>query len=412
MAVRVSVEQVIAHRLRAHHLDERLGEPAGPMTALGCAAGACGVQDSPPGSALLSLHARVRGVTRERFDAALGTEKSLLGSWCMRGAPYFFPTADLAVFTAGVLPADEAALRHFLPGAVPSVDRLGMSLDALADLAAAEVPAVLRGRRLAIGDLGRELAERLAEHLTADQQRVWWQEGPHAAGQPVGEALVHFCVRILTCRGIVCFAPRQDKTQPFILVEDWLGADGCRAQRDAVGADDFAAARTELARRYLHCYGPSTRADFASWLGVRTGDVGPWWDGLSDELTQVDFGRRTWMLEADVEALAAASLPEPGTGGVRLLPPHDPYTQARDRSTILDKGFHRQMWKPVGDPGAVLVDGRIVGIWRPRKAGRRLQLKVSEFAPLSPEARQALRTEAECIAVLRGASAAVVEFDA
>ncbi|BCY12087.1 hypothetical protein [Actinoplanes sp. L3-i22] len=43
-------------------------------------------------------------------------DKSLLQSWSLRGSPFFFPAADAAVFTTGVLPPTEAATRRFLLG--------------------------------------------------------------------------------------------------------------------------------------------------------------------------------------------------------------------------------------------------------------------------------------------------------
>ncbi len=51
MPVRVSSTDVIAFRLGAHDLMERLD-----ATGLLDAAGRCGVQDSPPGSAATTLH--------------------------------------------------------------------------------------------------------------------------------------------------------------------------------------------------------------------------------------------------------------------------------------------------------------------------------------------------------------------
>lgn len=58
MAERISKASVIAFRLAAHRLTERLDE-GGLLDA----AGRCGIQNSPPGSALLALHARVQGIT-------------------------------------------------------------------------------------------------------------------------------------------------------------------------------------------------------------------------------------------------------------------------------------------------------------------------------------------------------------
>ncbi|MBO0871950.1 MAG: winged helix DNA-binding domain-containing protein, partial [Pseudonocardia sp.] len=107
----VRASDVIAFRLHAHHLTSRQ-----PFEDLHEVAGACGVQDSPPGSALLALHARVEDVTRDRVDHLVGEEKSLLQTWCMRGSPFFFPTVDAPVFTAGALPATEKARLHLIIG--------------------------------------------------------------------------------------------------------------------------------------------------------------------------------------------------------------------------------------------------------------------------------------------------------
>ncbi|MFE6104777.1 winged helix DNA-binding domain-containing protein [Streptomyces laurentii] len=390
-------DDVIAFRLRAHHLDRRTGA-AGLLDA----AGRCGVQDSPPGSALLALHARVEDVTRDGLDAALGRDKSLLRSWCVRGAPFCFPTVDAPVFTTGVLPPDEAALRHFLLGAGPAVDRLGLGLTEAVDLTGAEIEDVLAGRRLDIRALGAETAARIARGLPKKRRALWEEEGPYAAGQPLGEAVVHFCVRVLTLRGVLCFAPRGGGTAPFVLVREWLG--------EPIPGVDPERARAELLRRYLRCYGPSTRADFAAWLGVRAGDTGPWWDLVEDEMTAVGFGPRTaWILTADLDALTGAG---PAPKGVRLLPPRDPYTQPLDRATLVDPRHHRAVWKTVGDPGTVLVDGGIAGTWRARTSGKKASLRVSAFdAPWRERDKKALRAEAERIAVLRGAASVDVAFD-
>ena len=266
----VSVDEVITFRLAAHGLIERLSEDE-----LLSAAGRCGIQNSPPGSALLALHARVRGITADTLAAAI-EDKSLVQSWAMRGAPYFFPTADFSVFTTGVLPTTENALRHFIPGVQQSIDRLDMSVTDAVELCHNEIGDVLAGRRLAINQLGAELAHRISGDLTTKQRSVWNSEGPYARGQPVGEAVVHFCIRILALRQVVCLAPRENNTAPFVLVGDWLD----RPTPDP----DAPAARAELLRRYLRCYGPSTPGNFAAWLGLAAGDVGPWWDLVAQEL--------------------------------------------------------------------------------------------------------------------------------
>lgn len=387
-------DQIIAFRLRVHGLAERLD-----ADALAVAAGRCAVQDSPPGSALLAVNARLRGVTADTVDAALES-RELLRTWCMRGAPFVVPTADAAVFTTGVLPPTEAGARHLILGVGPALDDLGLTLDEAVDLTAKHTAHVLARRRLAIAQLGLEVAAAIAPELDAGQRTTWEAEGPHAAGQSLGEAVVHFCVRILALRGQVCFAPREGNTAPFALTDEWL------PEPSPVRTPD--AARTELFRRYLRCYGPTTRADFAAWLGVRAGDVDPWWETLADRLERVDTeNARAWVHTDDLAALRAGGLPT----GVRLLPPRDPYTQARDRAVIVAPEHHRTVWRSVGEPGTVLLDGRIAGIWRPRKRGDTLTLTVTPFSRLSAPDRVAVSGEAEAVGTLRGATSTVVEFD-
>jgi hypothetical protein len=394
-AGRVRTSDVIGFRLHAHHLTNL--QPADDLHEV---AGACGIQNSPPGSALLALHARVEGVTQDRIDHLVGDKQSLLQTWCMRGAPFYFPTVDAPVFTTGVLPATETARRHLITGVGQALNTLGMGLDEAVDLTADEIGAVLSGRQLAINELGEELAERIAGTLSPAQRKSWQAKGPYGANQPLGEAVVHFCIRMLTLRGIVCIAPRSENKAPFVLFEEWLGRPLPNIDPDS--------ARATLLRRYLHCYGPSTRKDFAAWLGVHAGDVDPWWTTLEDELTPVEFdGSRAWIVTDDLDALQSP----PEAHGVRLLPPSDPYTQMRDRDTIVDRKHHREVWKTVGAPGAVLADGRIAGIWRPRKSGRKLTLTVKTFRSMSIELREQLHEEADHVAQLRGASAVQVEFD-
>lgn len=405
MTVRVSDDEVIAFRLAAHHLDERLSSDE-----LMTAAGACGIQNSPPGSALTALHARVKDLDRDRFESAVGEEKNLVQSWSMRGAPFFFPTADLPTFTTGVLPTTEASKRHFVLGVERSLDDLGIDLTDLVDAAREEIHAVLGGRRLPVGELGRELADRVETSLTKAQRKTWRSEGPYAEGQSLGEGVVHFGLRILTLQRVICFAPREHNTAPFVLLDEWLenASEGIVVGPNAgpVSDADRDRHRADLLRRYLHCCGPSTRADFAAWLGIRSTEAQPWWDLLDAEIIEVDRGRRAWMLAEDVESLRAATMPR----GVRLLPPRDPYTQMRDRETIVSKDHHSEVWKTVGEPGAVLVDGSIAGTWRAKKSGQRLKVDVATFATASAQVKKAINTEAEAIGTLRAANDLDIAF--
>ena len=391
---RVSRGEVIAFRLASQNLTERVG--AGHLLD---AAGRCGIQNSPPGSALAALHARVQNLTSEQFTKAIAEDKSLIQTWCMRGAPFYVPTADAAVFTTGVLPPTETTMRHFIRGVNESLDRLGINVTNAVALTGAEIGEVLAGNRLAINEIGEQVAARIAERLPDTQRTVWEQDGPYAPGQSLGEGVVHFCIRILTLQGVVCFAPRAANKSPLVLVDEWLG--------HPIADVDPDVSRAELLRRHLHCHGPTTRADFAAWVGIAAGDTDPWWSLLRDELTAVQFGGTAWMLTDDLATLRSASMPT----GVRLLPPGDPYIRTRDRDTIVDEPRQRDVWKAVGAPGTILADGEIAGIWRSRKKGRTLTVTVSAFGSLSDSHRIQLRGEADQIGALRGASTVEIEFD-
>jgi len=160
---------------------------------------------------------------------------------------------------------------------------------------------------------------------------------------------------------------------------------------------------------YLGASGPSNPADFAACLGVGAGDADPWWSLVEEELTevQVEAGGRRWLLTRDRDALSSPPHPT----GVRLLPPRDPYTQLRDRSTIVDEQHHRAVWRAVGEPGALLVDGRVAGTWRARAKGRSTTLAVTTFGMLSARDDERLREEAAQVAGLRGSAAVEVTVD-
>lgn len=78
-------EQIRAYRLRAHHLDQQL-----PSNGLERAAGACGLQNSPPGAWETAAFNRLADCTLEGLRAALYEEKNLLQAWSYRGVPSGF----------------------------------------------------------------------------------------------------------------------------------------------------------------------------------------------------------------------------------------------------------------------------------------------------------------------------------
>lgn len=93
--MRVSHAQAVAHRMRVHHLIARL-----PFGAYEQAAHV-GLQDSFPRSALLSLHARVKGCEPDGW-----ADPRLIQTYSPRAAAYVLPRRDFGVFTLGRSPVD------------------------------------------------------------------------------------------------------------------------------------------------------------------------------------------------------------------------------------------------------------------------------------------------------------------
>jgi hypothetical protein len=154
---------------------------------------------------------------------------------------------------------------------------------------------------------------------------------------------------------------------------------------------DPAGARLELARRYLHVYGPTTPESFGTWAGIGARPGAATFGALGDELVPVrtPIGE-AWILAADADGVAAA----PGTAApARLLPSGDAYTllQGTDRDLLVpDAEQRRALWTPRVWPGALLVDGELTGTWR--RADR--VLTVQPWRRLSSAERDAVEAEA------------------
>ncbi|MHB1293776.1 MAG: winged helix DNA-binding domain-containing protein [Anaerolineae bacterium] len=388
-------ERVLAFRLAGQHLAQRLAPGS-----LAEAAGACGLQNSPPGSAELALFARVEGLAPETFERAVSADRTLLQIWSLRGAPYVVPARDAAPFTTGLLPQSEECLRAFIMGAEPALARLGLSGTEVVQRTAGAMQVVLDGRTLPFRQLSTELAAYIARDLPAAQLEAWGSPSGYAPGQPLGEALVHFALRLVALQGTLCFADRIGREAGLARTDQWLGA--------PLPGVATAAARAELVRRYLHCYGPSNPEHLAVWTGVSPAQALASWALVEPELAPVTWlGRTAWLLAADLPRLRDAPRPT----GVRLLPPYDPYLSQRERDTLLpERRVHRRVWLRNGNPGAVLVDGEIAGLWRPCKQGRRLIVTIEPLVDIPAGVRTEVAAEASRLASFRGCVTAEAVF--
>lgn len=124
-------------------------------------------------------------------------------------------------------------------------------------------------------------------------------------------------------------------------------------------------ARLELARRYLHVFGPTTPTAFAVWAGISPRAGMAAFDQLQRSLVPV----RTpigdaWILAKDEPAFLSRSNPK---APARLLPSGDAYflLQGNDRALLVEDAKRRRaLWTSRVWPGALLVSGEIAGTWR------------------------------------------------
>ena len=364
-----------------------------PSGQIETAAGACGVQNSPPGAWETALFNRVEGCTLPELHDALYRRKTLLQAWSYRGVPVVFPTAESGIFLSPLAALKGEAPWIYTRGIALALEHLQMSFDSLLPLvkqAAGYLDAhTVQGKET----LDRVLADAVREHLPSEKRTLW--DAPSMYGAPdrqtVGGAAVSFLLRPCSFSGLVVFGCRQGGSPTFASFRSWLG----RAPETPPDADRL------LVRKFLHCHGPSTPALLAEWLGCSPAQARRLWNSVAQEPVSVE-GKARWLLSADRDALAHPCGPQER---LLLLGPHDPYLDTRDRDVLLpDKALQKLVWRTVGNPGAVVLDGRISGMWTARTVRDRLELSVTAWQAFSARQQSMLEIRAQEYAAFRGLS--------
>jgi DNA glycosylase AlkZ-like len=369
--------RVLGFRLRRQHLHRRLA--AGRLgTAV---ADCCGIRNSPPGSAGLALDARVDGLTADTVagELASGSLVEVLGP---RLVPTLVRPEDVGVLTVGTMPAEERALKDLVgPLTAKELTAAGIGLaDAVRQLTATARSELAAGPRTR-GDLSAAMTRRLPEAMSSWCERC----GSHH----VREILF----RIPGGAGVYRIEPRSERQVSF-------------AGRDDPPGQDAEAARLELVRRFLRCYGPATPAHFADWTRAGPVEARRRWSALAGELIEVGADGATGsLLAADEPALRRAAPPE----GVRLLPPGEPYLLSRNRAWLVpDPAARKAIWPSIAAPGVVLLDGELVATWRARTKGSILQVELTALSGIPAAAGSAVEAEAARLASHRGCTTATV----
>ena len=167
-------------------------------------------------------------------------------------------------------------------------------------------------------------------------------------------------------------------------------------------------ARLELARRYLHIYGPATPEAFGQWAGIGSRPGAAAFGALGASLTPVQTPvGDAWILTRDEAACRAAPGP---VAPARLLPSGDAYLlrYGADRDLLVPDAARRSaLWTPRVWPGGLLVAGEIAGTWRRAD----MLITVQPWRPLSPAERDTVTAEAQSMPLPGAMGRIVVRWD-
>lgn len=316
---------VLRYRARATRLDRRV-----PLRSIAAAAWG-GLQDSAPRSGVLSLHARVDGVTPDSWE-----HPELVQIWFRGGADYIVPREDVGIFTLGCLPRDRARTA---------------ALERLAD----RIHRAAKGAMTPVGEVARAIGHPSAGdpfhprsssttgrvHIRWDASRIWLIPVERPAIDPEDA--------------------RRELARRFL---HWLGP-----------------ATVAGLARWTGVEPADAKATWAAIAGELT----------AVELDAPVRDRHRFMLASDVAALERAAPIE----GARLLPFDDPFTKQEKDLLVADpdrrvKSVPASGHSPGYIPGAMLLDGEVAGGWQ--RQGRRVRLH--PFGPLPARARAAFEAEA------------------
>jgi len=369
--ISVTWDQVTAFRLARHHLLERsrtkdLAAVAGDMG---------GAQAQLHSAAQISLWSRVHNLEIKHVEKAL-SERSLVKASCMRRTLFLMPAEQLAVFVRGSARRAEKEIRWARGKGVPErvIERaIDATLDAL------DQPLTRP-----------EIAEHASRALGVRAQGVhgggWGSRGKVAA-VPVGELTypVVDLLHLVGARGVVCYGPYQNGEPTFVRADAWI------PDWQDVPEEQ---AENMLLRRYLRAFGPATVRDFAWWSGITLTEAREIWARGQDGFASVDVdGWHATVLREDLDELEQTVFERPQ---VCLLPYFDSFLLGhKDREHLVADEHRAEVYRPQGwIAPVVLVDGRVVAVWKHVQGGERVRIEVTRFEPVSKRAADRIREEA------------------
>jgi hypothetical protein len=379
--------QVAAFRLSRHHLTKRalkknLNSVAGDML---------GAQAQLISAAQISLWSRVQDLEREHVDRAL-SGRTLVKAACMRRTLYLVPAEELAVFVRGTARRAEKEIRWALGKGVP-----GRTVDKVIDTVLGTLDQPLTRT---------EIAEKVSLALGVQVKTVvggGWGSRTRVAAVPVGD-LVYPVVSLLhmaAARGVTCYGPYRENEPTFVRGDAWL--------------PNWHDLSTEIAEdlllhKYLRAFAPATAEDFAAWTGLALRETREIWGRNKPDMATVDIeGWEATLLQEDLDVLRQAEFKQPL---VCLLPYFDAFLLGHEgRDHLLREKDRPKVYRPQGwIAPVVLVDGRIVAVWKYARQRDRLIVDVEALEPISADIIDRVHEEVDDLSRFLGGGDFDIQF--
>jgi hypothetical protein len=321
-----------------------------------------GVQAQDLSAAQLAIGVRSTGLSIRDVERARQEQRTIVRTWGMRGTLHLLAAEDVRWLIPFLGPVFIAAgRRRFLElgwDEARSAEGLRLLRQALADQ----------------GPLTREEIIRILEKHNL----------PHE-----GQAPIHLIYRA-ALEGILCMGADRKEKSTYVFLEDWISQPLQSLPTDK--------ALAELARRYLQAYAPCGPDDMARWSGLPLRATKQAFLKISQQSVQVAInGQPAWILKSQLSWLEEVMAQREN---LRLLPRFDNYLLGYADRGLAVAPSHAQRIHPGGGiiHPALILDGRVIGVWKTRPRRLRLELIVEPFEELDKALLPKLEAEAARIA--------------
>lgn len=338
----MTFSEIAQLRLQAHQLVQpQFTQPAELVAWMGA------VQAQDYAGAKWALAQRLPGATDATIEQAFG-DGTILRTHLLRPTWHFVAAADI---------------RWMLALTAPRVHALNASyyrkygLDATTQaLANAVLMQVLQGGKQCTRD---ELAAELQQAGLATPSEL---------------RLIYLLMHA-ELSGLICSGARRGKQFTYALLEERVPPTRILDREEALA---------ELVTRYFLSHGPATVADFVWWSGLTMADATVGLELVGSALTQTVINDKRYWHSPEIIArpLDARALDSPTA---RLLATYDEFLLSYvDRSASLD-GQATHIWNGTNQAftSSIVIDGRVVGVWRRTLKAKRVEIETRYFRELT-----------------------------